>query len=151
MEIHKRDILIFIAIAYILAFSLDLSFYSSFGFLGGSVPPGKSSMNYVAAVTIWGLMRMYMPAAAMMIILFKNRVGIRLTISRYMNLSMKTLIWFILAPLFVLLSIGLYTMLASPIGIISFENMFGRNIKLDCDNLTQESDVPYSIDNDYNI
>jgi membrane protease YdiL (CAAX protease family) len=126
MESHNRDILIFVALAYIFAFALDLSFYSSFGFLGGAVPPNKSSINIAAAVTVWGLIRMYMPAAAMMVILFKNRVGIRATIAKYMNINMKNLLWFIIGPSFVLLSIGLYIVLASPTGIVSFESMFSR-------------------------
>jgi membrane protease YdiL (CAAX protease family) len=103
----------FVALAYVLAFLVD---YSADAL--GLTSAGSAAAGALAAV--WGSLRMWSVALAVAACLLIHRVGVGAWFRGVARLSREVLLYYLLSPLVVYLALGVYTLVAHPLGLLDF-------------------------------
>lgn len=98
---------VFIALSYGFAFTIDL--------LIALYIPRSPRVS-----PIWGFVRMWTVALSTVICLSIFREDVLISIKRYLGFSRRSLLYFLVAPLIVYGSLGIYILLATPLDLFNF-------------------------------
>jgi hypothetical protein len=99
---------------YLAAFLLDYVFYK-YGFTV-QLPETTTSV----LVAIWGFVRMWSVTLVVLTCLLFHRVNVKSWFKRTMGFTKRTLLFYLLSPLVVYLALGVYVLIAIPLGLFDF-------------------------------
>lgn len=118
-----KKILEYVVISYIGAYLLDVFFYSAFGLLNPYTQADITSIYSIIGSMVWGLIRMYIPTFSVVLILYKYKNNVIDTIRSYIKLETKSILWYLLSPLFVFFSILIYIGIALVSGFLNVSDI----------------------------
>lgn len=106
--------LVFIVVTYLLALMVDVVFYSR----GFSLASTQATTSVFAI--LWGFARMWSVALAVVLCLRLQKVRVRDWLRGLFRFNKKTVALYLLSPLLVYLALGIYVLLALPLGYFDF-------------------------------
>jgi len=111
--ISKPRALVFVVVSYLLALIVDVVFYSR----GFSLASTQATASVFA---VWGFARMWSVALAVVLCLRLQKERVKDWLRGLFRFNKKTVALYLLSPLLVYLALGIYVLMALPLGYFDF-------------------------------